>query len=64
MADFQNRRDTSEEGQQRREQFDKLLGMLTEHGMAHEDARGELLHVLQGKHSKAIEGMLGDIELP
>jgi hypothetical protein len=64
MADFQDRRDNSEAGQQRREQFDKLMQMLTEHGMKHELARHELLEVLHGKHSEIIDDLLGDVTLP
>ena len=64
MADFQDRRDNSEAGQQRREQFDKLMKMLTEHGMERGLARHELLEVLHGKHSDVIDDLLGDVTLP
>jgi len=64
MADFQDRRNASDVGQQRREQFDKLLAMLTEHGLHPKDARDELLSVLRGQHSSIIEEILGDVELP
>ena len=64
MADFQDRRDNSEAGQSRRNQFDNLLETLIDHGMEYDDARRELLNILHGKHSKAIEDILGNIDLP
>jgi len=64
MADFADRRDTSEAGQRRREQFDKLMAMLTDHNMEPELARHELLQILYGKRSKVIEDLLGDVTLP
>ena len=64
MADFQDRRDNSEVGQKRRDQFDKLMVMLTEHGMEHAVARHELLQVLRGNRSDIIDNLLGDVTLP
>ena len=64
MADFQDRRDISDVGQKRRDQFDHLLDTLIEHGMGAREARSELLRILRGEHSTAIEALLGDIELP
>ncbi len=64
MADFADRRDNSDAGQQRREQFDKLLAMLTDHGMERALACHELLQVLYGKHSEVIKDLLGDVNLP
>jgi hypothetical protein len=64
MADFQDRRDMSDAGQKRRDQFDNLLEMLIENGMGATEARSELLQILHGEHSTTIEALLGDIELP
>ncbi len=64
MADFADRRDNSDSGQQRRDQFNKLLRMLTDHGLELALARHELLQVLYGKRSKVIEDLLGDVTLP
>ncbi len=64
MADFQDRRDNSEAGQKRREQFERLMVMLTEHGMEHDVARHELLQILHGERSEIIDDLLGDVTLP
>jgi hypothetical protein len=64
MADFMDRRDNSDKGQGRRDQFDNLHAMLTDHGVAPIDARNELLSVLHGQRSKIIDDLLGDIKLP
>jgi hypothetical protein len=64
MADFMDRRDNSDKGQGRRDQFDNLHAMLTDHGVAPIDARNELLSVLHGQRSKIIDDFLGDIKLP
>ena len=63
MADFHDRRDNSEAGQKRRDQFDSLLKALMDHGMDRLAARDELLHILRGEHSKVIEDLLGDVKL-
>jgi hypothetical protein len=63
MADFQDRRDNSEAGQQRRDQFAKLLSTLVEHGLERATAREELLNVLRGDPSDMIEQLLGNVEL-
>lgn len=64
MADFHDRRDNSEAGQKRRNQFNSLLKTLMAHGMERLAARDELLHVLRGEHSDVIEDLLGDVKLP
>jgi hypothetical protein len=63
MADFMDRRDNSDRGHKRREQFNSLHAMLTDHGVAAVDARVELLNVLHGRRSKVIDDLLGDIQL-
>jgi ribosomal protein S27AE len=64
MADFQDRRDTSEAGKKRREEFTTLLESLVDYGLEFEVARAELLKILHGKHSDVIGEILGEIKLP
>jgi len=63
MVDFQDRRDNSVDGQNRRDEFKKLLDALVEHGVKYDIARDELLKVLEGKRSEIIEDLLGEIKL-
>jgi hypothetical protein len=63
MADFQDRRDNSAAGKARRDQFEKLLVTLVEHGMESPVAREELLRVLHGEQSEAIANLLGHVKL-
>ena len=63
MADFQDRRDKSAEGARRREQFSSLMDMLSDKGMPLYTARMELLRVLGGGGSDAIEKLIGHIEI-
>jgi hypothetical protein len=64
MADFQDRRDGSDVGQDRRDQFSKVLEELVEHGEDALAARDELLKILRGERSDVIEKLLGEIEIP
>jgi hypothetical protein len=59
MDEFSNRRDTSERGLARRQKFDRVLQQLTDKGMQTELARSELIKMLHGKKSHAIEEFLG-----
>jgi len=63
MADFQDRRDGSDNGQNRRQRFAALMDTLSGKGMARPDARHELLKVLRGETSSLIDELLDDIEL-
>ena len=54
---FQNRRDTSESGQRRRDIFEKLCRRLVELGLSREDARKELLQLLRFEKSPRLESM-------
>jgi hypothetical protein len=52
-----NRRDSSEHGLRRREIFNKLLKLLIDRGLSEEDARSELLLLMQSKKSQLLENM-------
>jgi hypothetical protein len=54
MDEFQDRRDLSERGLQRRKQFGKLLVLLENAGMKASDARQELLVVMLGGNSEKL----------
>jgi hypothetical protein len=55
LADYHDRRDASEKGNERRQSFDRLLKDLCEQGIAEEDARSELRKLLRGEKSQKIE---------
>jgi hypothetical protein len=57
MEFFSDRRDSSENGQRRREIFGKLLKLLIERGVSAEDARKELLLLFRYKKSQLLEKM-------
>lgn len=63
MADFQDRRDTSNNGQVRRQRFAALMDTLSNKGMSRSDARRELLKVLHGESSNLIKNLIDDIKL-
>lgn len=63
MADFRDRRDNSDNGQVRRLRFAALMDKLSEQGVAHGDARLELLKVLHGESSSLIDELLDDVKL-
>jgi len=52
---FSDRRDTSEAGLKRRENFEKLLDFLDGQGLDREIARKELIKVVRGERSEIIE---------
>lgn len=60
MADFQDRRDNSDNGQVRRQRFAALMDTLSTKGMARAEARRELLRVLHGETSRLIDELLDD----
>ena len=55
MDEFNNRRDLSVAGMNRREKFGELMERLSAGGMDQETARTELLKVMQGKGSKLLK---------
>jgi hypothetical protein len=57
MEFFNNRRDTSWNGQRRRAIFGKLVEVLVEKGLSREDARAELLQVMHFNKSPLLESM-------
>ncbi|WP_439859183.1 hypothetical protein [Pseudomonas sp. MBLB4136] len=56
-----SRRDDSEAGHKRREQFDRLLNILEQRGLAREQARAELLKVMSGVRSAVLEAHYGQV---
>jgi len=52
---FKDRRDNSPEGQLARAQFERLLEMLIETGMAPKFARQELLKMVRGEHNEILK---------
>lgn len=63
MADFQDRRDNSEKGRQRRQTFDSLLDMLLAKGVSPVEGRQAILRILRGEPSKLIEELLKPVDL-
>lgn len=57
MDFFNDRRDTSERGQKRRQLFGELLDALEQQGLPPEEARPELRKLLNGEHSERLEAM-------
>lgn len=55
LADYKDRRDLSEAGRKRREQFEVILQMLIEKGITRETARLELLKLLRGERSDILQ---------
>lgn len=51
---FENRRDTSEQGNRRREVFGKMLVLLQDKGLSVEEARQELKAVMNGRASERL----------
>lgn len=54
MHEFNDRRNLTKSGIERRKKFGELLNKLTQKGIAHETARAELLKVMQGKGSEIL----------
>lgn len=59
-GEFGDRRDTSEAGIRRRENFSKVLEFLSEKGFNQDDARDELLKLMRGEKSEALAPYLAD----
>ncbi len=57
MDFFNDRRDTSERGQKRRQLFGELLDTLEQQGMPPDEARPELRKLMNGEHSEQLEAM-------
>lgn len=55
MASFSNRRDMSETGQKRRMAFSKIQDILVKKGFSSSDARAEIVKVMRGEPSPALE---------
>ncbi len=64
MADFQDRRDLSSKGNERRAQFEKVVDLLCERGLAPDEARLALRKLMRGEESPKVEELLGKIDLP
>lgn len=60
LANFQDRRDLSERGNERRKQFDKLLQALIDHGVSKDEGRAELRALLRGKECPKLQEWLGE----
>jgi hypothetical protein len=58
MDFFSDRRDLSDRGLARRQQFEDLLNQLAAQGMERGLARAELLKVLNGQHSALVSAMM------
>ncbi|MDY6905714.1 MAG: oxidoreductase [Thermodesulfobacteriota bacterium] len=54
---FNDRRDLSEKGLNRRETFGRIMSMLEKKGIPREQARQELLKFMRGQHSRVLEKM-------
>lgn len=55
---FQSRRDETVAGQRRREQFERTVALLQARGLAPAAARAELLKMVRGEGSAAIDDLL------
>lgn len=58
MDEFNNRRDTSEQGRLKREKFSRLLEQLVAKGLDKKVARNELLKLLRGSPSRILDELL------
>ncbi len=58
MDEFNNRRDVSKQGKNRRDKFAQLLDHLVERGLDRQTARFELLELLRGRPSKLLDDLL------
>ncbi len=59
-GEFGDRRDTSEAGIRRRENFTYVLEFLNDKGFSQNDARNELLKLIRGEKSEALAPYLAD----
>ena len=57
MDEFNSRRDDSDQGTKRRQQFDRLLSILQSNGFDAQVARIEILKVMHGQHSDIIDSI-------
>lgn len=57
MDEFNSRRDNSSRGKKRRQQFDKLLKILQQQGIATEISRREIINFINGQHSDIIDSI-------
>jgi len=57
MDDFNNRRDLTEMGTQRRNKFEELLNIFDENGLDKKTARTELIKVLRGEKRKILSNI-------
>ncbi|MDD2738553.1 MAG: hypothetical protein PHR94_06435 [Methylomonas lenta] len=57
MDEFNSRRDNSSRGKKRRQQFDKLLKILQQQGIATEIGRREIINFINGQHSDIIDSI-------
>ena len=64
MANFHDRRDLTDKGNERRSRFDALVGMLCERGLSAETARNELRSLLRGEESPSVQKLIGEVSLP
>ncbi|MFU8779660.1 MAG: oxidoreductase [Kiritimatiellia bacterium] len=64
LADFHDRRDSSQSGNKRRDRFDMLLNTLCEQGIDTDEARMELRRVLRGENSDKLRAWLGGNKHP
>ncbi len=58
MDEFNDRRDSTPQGQRRRELFERVLSQLEAKGLERRTARRELLAVLRGGHSPLLRGLM------
>ncbi len=64
MANFHDRRDLTEAGNERRARFDALVNMLCERGLNADTARDELRGLLRGEESPGVRRLIGEVSLP
>ena len=66
LVDFHDRRDLTDQGNERRTRFDQLLQSLCEHGVEEEEGRAELRKVLRGQESPKMQQWLKEapVEIP
>ena len=57
MDSFNNRRDTTAQGEARRQRFDELMSYLIDHGLAARTARLELIKFMNGETSEILSAI-------
>lgn len=63
MEEFQNRRNQSETGKIKRDEFDKILEILMNNGIPKDRGRLEILRYIRGESGTVIDGLLYDKHL-